>query len=83
MTEKRLKSVCAIGVLFLVVSLLGGSAVAASESPKHGGVFKMATHQDIPTLDCMMTSADVAYELGGHIFEHRSWQTAGTYRMTT
>ena len=69
MTENRLKSVCVIGVLFLMVSLLAGPAVAGSDSPKYGGVFKMATHQDIPTLDCMMTSADVAYETGGHIFE--------------
>ena len=69
MTENRLKSVCAIGVLLLLVSLLAGPAVASSESPKYGGIFKMATHQDIPTLDCMMTSADVVYEVGGQIFE--------------
>jgi len=69
MTENRLKSVCAIGVWLLLVSLLAGPAYAGSESPKYGGVFKMATHQDIPTLDCMMTSADVAYDVGGHIFE--------------
>ena len=55
MTHNRLTSVCAIGVLFLVVSLLAGPAVAGSGSPKYGGVFKMATHQDVPTLDCMMT----------------------------
>ena len=69
MTKNRLTSVFTVGVLLLVISLFAGLAVTASESPKHGGVFKMATHQDIPTLDCMMTSADVAYELGGHIFE--------------
>ncbi|MDH3343905.1 MAG: ABC transporter substrate-binding protein [Desulfobacteraceae bacterium] len=64
-----MKSVCAIGFLLLLVSLLAGPAVASSESPKNGGIFKMATHQDIPTLDCMMTSADVVYDVGGHIFE--------------
>jgi len=69
MGEDRLKSVCAIGVFLLVFSLLAGPAMAGSESPKYGGVFKLATHQDIPTLDCMMTSADVPYEAGGHIFE--------------
>ena len=68
MTENRLKSVCALGVLLFLVSLLAGPA-AGSDSPKYGGVFKMATHQDIPTLDCMMSSADVVYEPGGHIFE--------------
>ena len=69
MTGNRMTTVCAIGVLLLVVFLFAGPAMAGSESPKSGGVFKMATHQDIPTLDCMMTSADVAYEIGGHIFE--------------
>ena len=69
MGEDRLKSGCAIGVFLLVFCLLAGPGMAGSESPKYGGVFKLATHQDIPTLDCMMTSADVPYEVGGHIFE--------------
>jgi len=69
MAKGCMKLVCILGVFFLVFSLLPDLAVASSESPKYGGIFKMATHQDIPTLDCMTTSTDVAYEVGGHIFE--------------
>lgn len=69
MAKDCVKLVCILGVFLLVFFLLAGPAVAGSESPKHGGIFKMATHQDIPTLDCMMSSADVVYEPGGHIFE--------------
>jgi peptide/nickel transport system substrate-binding protein len=69
MAKDCVKLVCILGVFLLVFFLLAGPAVAGSDSPKHGGIFKMATHQDIPTLDCMMSSADVVYEAGGHIFE--------------
>jgi len=59
MAKGCVKLVCILGVFFLVFSLLPDLAVASSESPKYGGIFKMATHQDIPTLDCMTTSTDV------------------------
>ena len=39
------------------------------DTPKRGGTFKMATHSEIPGLDCMVSSADVVYEVGGNIFE--------------
>jgi peptide/nickel transport system substrate-binding protein len=62
--------VVVLSCLLLVFTLLVmGLPVNAQDTPKRGGTFKLAYHTNIPTLDCMNTSAVAAYDIGGHIFE--------------
>ena len=56
-------------VLLIGFFLLLIPTASMCDTPKRGGTFKMATHQEIPSLDCMISSADVVYEVGGNIFE--------------
>lgn len=54
--------------IVLVVMGLVYCGVAADTS-KYGGVYKVACSTEIPTIDCMMTSADIATDVGGNILE--------------
>jgi peptide/nickel transport system substrate-binding protein len=57
-----------VGVLLFAVGLVS-FAFAADEAPKFGGTYKIAVHSEIPNIDPMLTTADVAYQVGGQIFE--------------
>lgn len=60
-----------ISVSVLVVFVVAGLLFVglAADEPKYGGTYKVAVSMEIPTIDCMMTSADVATQVGGQVVE--------------
>ena len=68
--SKKLRKATFLAVFFWVFySLISGLSFAGSETPKSGGTFKVAMDAEFPTLDCMMSSTDAPFHIGGHIFE--------------
>src|ERR1044072_6492585 len=68
----RIARVRRLGML-IVVALLGGLLVAspapAQETPRMGGVLKVATIGEPPTLDMPMSTATSVYEIMWHMNE--------------
>jgi peptide/nickel transport system substrate-binding protein len=69
MNKKHAKAAFLVGFFLVFCSLISGPSFAGSESPKYGGTFKVAMDAEIPTLDCMISSTDAPFHIGGHIFE--------------
>ncbi len=57
-------------VLALALLVLAGAAPAlASDTPRAGGVLKIAVIGEPPTLDTHTTTATIAYQIAWHVFE--------------
>ena len=69
MNKKHAKAAFLVGFFLVFCSLISGLSFAGSETPKFGGTFKVAIDTAIPTLDCMISSMDGPFQIGGHIFE--------------
>ena len=53
----------------VVVCVLGSSQVHAQETPRAGGVLKVATIGEPPTLDIPTSTATIVYEIMWHVHE--------------
>ena len=56
-------------VLLLTVTLVTALPVGAQDTPRQGGVLKLAMIGEPPTLDTHTTTATIAYQIAWHIFE--------------
>jgi peptide/nickel transport system substrate-binding protein len=57
------------GALMVAALLLGSSPAPAQETPRTGGVLKVATVGEPPTLDIPMSTAVLVYEIMWHVNE--------------
>jgi peptide/nickel transport system substrate-binding protein len=58
-----------ISLTVLAVSLLLVTSAAAQETPRMGGVLKVASIGEPPTLDIPMSTATLVYEIMWHVNE--------------
>src|SRR5262245_52546815 len=71
-----MKKLIAVAVLALLVTF--ATASGAQETPRMGGVLKVATIGEPPTLDLQATTTVLTYEIMWHVYEHlfafdRNW----------
>ena len=62
--EKR-----ALVLASIIIVLLASAHVRAQETPRVGGVLKVATVGEPPTLDIQMSTTVITYEIMWHVFE--------------
>src|SRR5207245_8523579 len=53
----------------IIIVLLASAHVRAQETPRVGGVLKVATVGEPPTLDIQMSTTVITYEIMWHVFE--------------
>src|SRR5439155_994744 len=53
----------------IIIVLLASAHVRAQETPRVGGVLKVATVGEPPTLDIQMSTTAITYEIMWHVFE--------------
>jgi peptide/nickel transport system substrate-binding protein len=59
----------ALLAVLLVASMLGVGAASAQDTPRMGGVLKVASIGEPPTLDIPMSTATIVYEIMWHVNE--------------
>ena len=65
MTTRAIKAV----LLSAVVLMLVAAGAAAQETPRMGGVLKVASIGEPPTLDIQATTTVLTYEIMWHVYE--------------